>query len=172
MERDKLIDEIVSIAQASAFNNEFNQDYADRLADELVSKLQPTQFKVATEDSCEVLVEPEKPTFYDEWKSELDKGLEHDFDKQVMLGYQDRLETYDEAPLISQDRLKLNKALATIKVLEKDSNLGFVMLYNTHRREEERLKSALTEANKQLKEREGDIKMLRIHISDIELNKD
>ena len=52
-------------------------------------------------DGVTVLDEPNKPTFYDEWKRELDNGIEHDFDKQVMLGYQDRVKQYQQAEQIT-----------------------------------------------------------------------
>lgn len=118
-----------------------------------LESLQPTLFKVATEDSPEVLVEPEKHHFmksgFDVHKcKEIDYLIESDAIYYDVAAYRAALATYDKAPSISEDRLELNKANATIKVLEKDSNLGFVMLYNTHRREEERLKSEIEKLNK------------------------
>lgn len=73
---------------------EFNKlcDYVNDL-----EILQPTQFKVATEDSCVVL---EVPDAYDDYYRDANGGTKDYFDAMVI---------WNKAPSISQDRLELNK---------------------------------------------------------------
>jgi hypothetical protein len=67
---------------------------------------QPTQFKVATEDSCVVLVEPECPDCLNLYsKSDMAKNQ--------------AWREWNAAPLISQDRLELNKLRVENERLKK-----------------------------------------------------
>jgi len=95
----------------------------------------PTLFKVATEDSPEVLVEPINPNTLEP---------QHDLTPEIVAKMWKYLDTYNKAPLISQDRLKLNQARIKIKSLGQE--LGHLYAENAS------LTCSNQEANKQLKE--------------------
>ena len=95
---------------------------------------QPTLFKVATEDSCVVLDEPKMEDYL----------IEKDSLKYDTIALECAIIEYDKAPLISQDRLELNKLRVESKTWERLSIDGGEELVKTHFK--------LTEANEQLNE--------------------
>jgi hypothetical protein len=106
-------------------------------SEEFVEWLKPTLFKVATEDSCEVLVEPK----YEDCK-------QYDNPHRT---YEGRVRAYDKAPLISQDRLELNKLRVENERLNKVI-LNHLEIESSNGRTFKSMSSKLTETNKQLKE--------------------
>jgi hypothetical protein len=99
-------------------------------SEEFVEWLKPTLFKVATEDSCEVLVEPK----YEDCK-------QYDNPHRT---YEGRVRAYDKAPSISQDRLELNKLRVENEKLKK--TVSERLEYESMRDD------VIIEANKQHKE--------------------
>lgn len=108
-----------------------------------LSELQHPLFKVATEDSPEVLVEPEFTAFY---KRGWDVGFQEE-------SYNKAKEAYNKAPLISEDRLELNKMRVEHATLSSNHDTSKKRLMD--------LGIKLTEANKQLKEHKEVVKNVK-----------
>jgi hypothetical protein len=107
---------------------------------------QPTQFKVATEDSCVVL---EVPDAYDDYYRDANGVRKDYFDAMVI---------WNKAPSISEDRLELNKLRVENERLNKVI-LNHLEIESSNGRTFKSMSSKLTEANKQLKDSNFAIKV-------------